>query len=112
MNRRMICIAALTIRTSSWLMALGDAPTATNDYQPPDRLRVACVDMAQIFKESTRFKSQMEEMKKKVDAAEEFVKKQQDRIKNVLPKDSDSAPVRSPVDENSAKLLELFNNGI
>jgi hypothetical protein len=67
----MICIVALTIGAGSWLLARGDAPTQTNEYEAPDRPRVAFIDIAQIFKRSTAFKTQMEEMKKKVEAVAE-----------------------------------------
>ncbi len=112
MNRRLICIAALTVGACSWLLARGDAPTPNDEYEAPDRLRVAFVDVSRLFKNSTAFRAQMDEMKKKVEAAEEQVKEQQKRISELHATPQPDAPVQLPSEKNVDQLNSLLKEAV
>jgi Sec-independent protein translocase protein TatA len=79
MNRPSICIVASAIVAAACLLAHGEGQTQNDEYEAPDKLPVAFVDVAQIFKRSTFFKSQMDELKKKADAALEQVNEKQNK---------------------------------
>ena len=112
MNRRTICIATLAIGASVCLLARGNAPAATDEYQPPERLRVAFVDMARLFKGTTAFKAQMADMKKKVEAAEEQVKEQQKRIAEFQSPRQPDASVQLPSEKSVEQLNSLLTQAI
>jgi Skp family chaperone for outer membrane proteins len=57
---------------------------------PPPQ--VAVIDVSYVFKNHTRFQGQMEGMKKDVEAAEEALKKERDRIQKLMDKMKDYKP--------------------
>ena len=120
MNRQRITLAVSVLVFGTWMLvhreALpqndGGAQPVNEKYDPPDKVQIAFVDVASVFKRSTRFKNQMEEMKKKVETSEAFIKTQQKRIAEMPAQTPGGAPVESPVADNAAKLTGLLNDAI
>jgi Skp family chaperone for outer membrane proteins len=112
MNRPRICFTAVAFFTAVCLLAHGENPTHNDEYQAPDRLRVAVVDIAQVWKQSTELKAQLAEVKKKVEAAEGQVKEQQKRISELqTPRQTDGAIV-PPSEKSVEQLNSLLNQAI
>lgn len=71
------CLTALVFSATS--------AQAQGQGQPPSRSRgnIAVIDISKIFKEHQRFRSQLEFMKKDVDAAEATLKRERDEIRKM-----------------------------
>ncbi len=92
-------------------MPADDLTSSTTSYQPPDKLRIAVVDIATLFKNGERFKEKMDDMKKKVEAAESQVKDQQKKITDLKTEHKQDL-AESPLKEKSAELMELLSKAI
>jgi Skp family chaperone for outer membrane proteins len=112
MNHTSICLVASAIVAAACLLAHGEGQTQNNEYEAPDKLRVAFVDVAQIFKRSTFFKAQMDEMKKKVDAAEEEIKAKQKQIADIQGEHRPDSAVELSSSDKVAQLNSLLSQAV
>jgi NAD+--asparagine ADP-ribosyltransferase len=73
MKRHLIGYATIGALSVVCILARGESETAersnsSSQYQPPEQLRIAFVDIAALFKKHTRFRAKMDELKRRVDA--------------------------------------------
>jgi Skp family chaperone for outer membrane proteins len=88
MARYFIGLGVLMILGAACILARGEPDAAIPEkssasaggYQAPDHLRIAVVDIASIFKNDKRFRTKMEEMKIKVNAAQTELLEEQKTI--------------------------------
>ncbi len=82
------CLTALVFSASS--------VQAQGQPQPRSRGNIAVIDVSKIFKEHQRFRAQLEDMKKDVDAAESSLRRERDEIKKMAEEMQQRYKVGSP----------------